>query len=319
MKRFIFCVSMILVSGWLLIPSKAIALEERLIAVVMANSQPRYQDIHITFVEQIKASCDGGCRIYLQTPNADIMSLRNSVRKAVALGADVIVTYGPAATLAAQAEAPSIPILFADVYDPVALSLVSEDRKTGRHMSGVRGDAPVQALFKYFVESTRAKSLAILFDTNSPVALLQKNILEESCNKRSVAVSLLPVDGPGDHLSSLKDLPVGIEGLFLANSEHPGSHLEQVLAFAENLQIPVLTQRDGAAELGAFMVLETNAEEQGLKLAEMAKKVLSGQKIVELPMYKPRQVSFVVNLKVAKKLNINVPFQTLSVASRVVR
>jgi ABC-type uncharacterized transport system substrate-binding protein len=36
-------------------------------------------------------------------------------------------------------------------------------------------------------------------------------------------------------------------------------------------------------------------------------------------MYKPHQVEFVVNLKIAREYGIQVPLQTLSVASRVVR
>ena len=67
------------------------------------------------------------------------------------------------------------------------------------------------------------------------------------------------------------------------------------------------------------MVLETSAVEQGEKLAEMAGQVFSGKAIDDIPLHKPRQVAFVINLKVAKEYGINVPFQTLSVASRVVR
>jgi ABC-type uncharacterized transport system substrate-binding protein len=51
----------------------------------------------------------------------------------------------------------------------------------------------------------------------------------------------------------------------------------------------------------------------------MAEAFLAGKKVEEIPMSKPRKVEFIVNLKVAKRYDINVPFQTLSVASRVVR
>jgi len=67
------------------------------------------------------------------------------------------------------------------------------------------------------------------------------------------------------------------------------------------------------------MVLETSSVEQGEKLAEMAGQVLSGKAIKDMPMHVPRNVAFVVNLKTAKEYGIQVSFQTLSVASRVVR
>jgi putative ABC transport system substrate-binding protein len=295
------------------------AAEERLIAVIMANSQQRYQDIHTVFVENSKTFCGDSCKIYVQTPNADIMSLRNSVRKAVALGADLIVTYGPSATLAAKAEHPPIPTLFADVYDPVKLKLVSAKSMTGRNMTGIRGDAPVQALFKYFVEATKPGELIVLYDTKSPEGNLQKTVLLEAGKKRGVTVTPLAVVKTEDHIALLESVPADADGLFLACSEHADSQLSQVLNFAANRQLPVITMRAGAAKAGAFMVLETSYVEQGRKLAEMAEQVLAGKKISDLPMRKPHQVAFIVNLKVAKEYGIHVPFQTLSVASRIVR
>jgi len=318
MKGFLI-LSIILLSGWLGCPTAVVSAESRLIAVVMANTHQRYQDIHAVFVENAQSFCGDSCKIYVQTPNDDIMSLRNSVRKAVALGADLILTYGPSASLAAKAESPPMPTLFADVYDPVQLGLVSAKSQTGRNMTGIRGDAPVQALFKYFNEATKPKTLAVLYDTDSLEGNLQKSALEESCRKRGVTIIPLAVTDPKDHMTPLLALSDDAEGLFLANSEHVESHLDKIMAFASDRHLPVITQRSGSAEIGAFMVLETSSVEQGEKLAEMAGQVLSGKAIKDMPMHVPRNVAFVVNLKTAKEYGIQVSFQTLSVASRVVR
>jgi putative ABC transport system substrate-binding protein len=317
-RRF-FVLGIIFFCCWLLIAPEALALEERLIAVIMTDSHPRYQDVHSAFAEALQPACGSDCRIYVQTPNADTMSLRNSVRKAVALGAELIITYGPSATLAAQSESLSTTTLFADVYDPVALNLVSADKMTGHNMTGVRGDAPLQALLKYFLEATKANSIAVLYDDASPEANLQRIILQDHGAKRGADVMLLPVVDLKDHDAALQSMPEGVDGLFLANSEHSEAYLERVIGFADERQIPVFTQRAGAAEVGAFMVLQTSAVEQGEKVAEMAEAILAGKKVEEIKMYKPRKVEFVVNLKVANRYNINIPFQTLSVASRVVR
>jgi putative ABC transport system substrate-binding protein len=317
-RRFVAFV-IILFCGWLLSVPEASALEKRLIAVIMTDSYPRYQDVHSAFSKAFQSACGSDCRVYVQTPNADTMSLRNSVRKAVALGAELIVTYGPSATIAAQAEAISTTTLFADVYDPVALELVSADKLTGKNMTGVRGDAPLQALLKYFLEATKANKLAVLYDDKSPEASLQKELLLGHGAKRGADVLLFPVAGLKGHEKALGAIPGDVDGLFLANSEHSESYYKRVINFADDQQLPVFTQRSGAAEDGAFMVLQTSAVEQGEKVAEMAKAVLAGKKAEEIKMHKPHKVEFVVNLKVAKRYNINVPFQTLSVASRVVR
>jgi len=316
-RRFLLP-TLIILSCSFLGPSKAVA-GERLIAVIMANSQPRYNQVHSSFVKNADSFCDRDCRIYVQTPNADTMSLRNSVRKAVALGAELIVTYGPMATMAAKAELPPVSTIFADVYDPVGLEIVSATTETGHNMSGIRGDAPVQGLLKYFTDTVKVRKLGILFDIHSPEALLQKRILEESCKRKDIIVYAMEVSDSHNYLAPLGKLPDDIDGVFIASSEHHEPQLGFVLGYTNARKIPVITQLAGAADEGAFMVLETSAQEQGEKLAEMAGRVLSGENIDQVPMLKPHSISFVINLNVAKDLGVKVPIQTLSVASRVVR
>jgi putative ABC transport system substrate-binding protein len=317
--RHIWLYSCLFACLWFFSLTEAAFAEQRLIAVIMANSQPRYQDIHSTFISESKTFCGSDCKLYVQTPNADMMSLRNAVRKAVALGAELIVTYGPLSTLAAQAEIPPIPILFADVYDPVGLGIVSAKTLTGRNTTGIRGDAPIQGLLKYFSDTVDLHKLGIIYDIHSPEALLQKSVLEESARRRGIETAAVGVGDSSDHLVPLNQLPHDIEGVFVASSEHHESQLRLVIDHTSARNVPVITQRAKAAELGAFMVLESSAVEQGEKLAEMAGKVLAGAEIESIPMHRPHKVSFVINLKAAKQYGIDVPIQTLSVASRVIR
>ncbi len=270
------------------------------------------------FVKNVSDFCSKDCRIYVQTPNADIMSLRNSVRKAIALGAGLIVAYGPLATIAAQAEVPPVPTLYVDVYDPVGLEIVSAKTMTGRNMTGIRGDAPVQGLFKYFTDTVEVRKLGILYDIYSPEALLQKRTLEESGKRKGIDVFSVGVDDSHNYLAPLGALPDDVDGIFVASSEHYIAPLDYVLGYTNARKIPVITQLAGAADKGAFMVLETSALEQGEKLAELARQVISGADVNQIPMHRPHDISFVINLRAARELGLKVPIQTLSVASRVV-
>jgi ABC-type uncharacterized transport system substrate-binding protein len=51
----------------------------------------------------------------------------------------------------------------------------------------------------------------------------------------------------------------------------------------------------------------------------MANKLLSGTALSELPLEKPRDISFVVNLGAAKACGVKVPFTVLSHATSVVK
>lgn len=296
-----------------------VAAEELLVAVILPNDLPRYRQIQTAFLPALHSVCDTGCRVYVQTPNADPLSLRNSVRKAVALDARLVVTYGAAATSAARMENPGLPILFADVTDPEALLDDRDKSLVGKNMTGVRGDAPLPALLSFFLEATKASNLAILYEKGSEEGRYQRDTLLQAAKRRNVAVMELVLDDNDDIVTVLKTLPHQIDGLYLARGERLALQLNDVIATMKQQKIPVISQIPGSAELGAFMSLETDVVEQAEQLAVLAGQMLKSKKASPPAIIKPRQVAFVVNLKVAQALNLQVPLQTLAAATRIVR
>jgi putative tryptophan/tyrosine transport system substrate-binding protein len=59
--------------------------------------------------------------------------------------------------------------------------------------------------------------------------------------------------------------------------------------------------------------------EQGQLAAEYAARILAGKKPSQLPVATPRRVDLIVNVKMAKSLELHVPFPVLSAATRVVK
>ena len=71
-------------------------------------------------------------RIDLRWGRADINRIRALAQQLVGLQPDIIVANGTAATAAVQRETRTIPIVFANVADPVAISIVARlDRPNG--------------------------------------------------------------------------------------------------------------------------------------------------------------------------------------------
>jgi len=290
---------------------------ERLIAVIVANDLPRYHLVHQPFVDALREFCpDQSCRVYVQTPNADVMSLRNSARKSVAVGADLIVAYGASAALAARQESGDVPVLFADVYNPKAYDRPS---LRGDGVGGIRGDAPLQTLMKRFSESVHVDSLAIVYEEINPEGRQQYRDLRDFCERKSIALSAIKIKKDSSLKERLDVLPQMLDGVFLANQGLVESFADEVFLFAEQRKIPVVTQAWGMEERGAFMVMNASPEEQGVELASLAQQLLAGELNGEIPIYKPRQIGFVVNMDIAHRFNIKVPLDTLAVSSRIIR
>lgn len=292
------------------------AAESCLISVIKPRDIPHYNQIHQSFLEQFTAD---QCQIYLQSPNPDDLSLRNSVRKAVAIGSRLIVTYGVNATLATRLEAVDTPVLFADVYDPVAHKLISAKGLPLWKLTGVKGDAPLPTLIKAYLQSTDSKQLTVLYDPANKAGNHQANQIKEIASRRDLRVMLLPLPADAEAETVLERLPVQDSGIFLARSYRPPGTLRAIYQYAMEHRIPLLSQNYRAAEDGCLISLESDPVEQGEVLAELAHKVMRGDDIRQLQMVSPRRVALIVNLKVAEQLGVKIPFDVLSMVTRVIR
>ena len=75
-------------------------------------------------------------RMDLRWGGTDINRMRALAKELVGLQPDIILTYGTSATVALQRETPTIPIVFANLADPVASSIVARLNQSGGNITG---------------------------------------------------------------------------------------------------------------------------------------------------------------------------------------
>ncbi|MDH3869796.1 MAG: hypothetical protein OET08_10515, partial [Desulfuromonadales bacterium] len=130
----IFLLAGIITSSLLGTPASA----QEILAAIVTADLPRYQEVHESMAKVLQAGGFGEdkLKIFKQTPNADKMSLTNSLRRAEAAGATLVITYGSQATSLAKESLKDTPLLFADVYYPVSLGVVKTLAAPGSDASG---------------------------------------------------------------------------------------------------------------------------------------------------------------------------------------
>lgn len=299
----------------------AVAAEKTFVAVIITGDLERYRLAHDVFVQRLKDEGldDQKLQIYVQTPNPDTMSWVNSIRKAVGVGADVIVTYGAPATLSAKRESRGIPVIFADVYDPIGLNLVREIGVPTKNIAGVSGKTPMETLIKTFREISPAKTMGVLYSSIDEGSILQLRKLEDLAKKTNITLIPRDVVSPKEIGAALQELAGRVESLFVTDSAVLALKIKEIVPFAAQQQWPVISQIPTLCDLGAMITLEADPIEQGEVAAGLLTSLLSGTPTTDMELHTPRKVNLVINLKVARSLNLKVPFQALSVATRVVR
>jgi putative ABC transport system substrate-binding protein len=309
-----------------------------LVAVILPRENARFQSMHAAFLRAFDSvtTISGKPRLYVQSPNPDIMSLRNSIRKATAIGADLIVVYGTRAATAAKEEDFTEPLIFADVFEPVAMGLVPSLHQGGNLITGVCGYAPVQTLFKLFQETFGAARLGILTESRYPAAKVQAELLHKMicrhvdpagsadrvlqsavpCRLEAVTTDLQVAQGV---IQAIKKIEGKIDVIYLSDILPTDQQADELLAYARQAGLPVISQRYGAADNGALMTLEADPAEQGEKLAEIARRVIEGELPEDVPPLIPRRISLTINLAVARQFGIEVPFSVLTQTTRVLQ
>jgi len=308
-----------------------------LVAVILPRDNVRFQAIHTAFQRDFdKIVTPGGKpRLYLQSPSPDIMSLRNSIRKATALGADLIVVYGTRAATAAKLEDFTDPLIFADVFDPVAMGLVPSSERGAMLVTGVYGQAPLQTLLKTLQETIGTIRLGVPVEPKYQTGRLQADAISKAACRRAPAadgshkaasselcwleIVTAPLQTPNDMIKALKAVTGKIDAIYLSDLLPTDQHVAAALDYATQAGLPVISQLYGSADRGAFMTLEADPQEQGELLAGIAARILAGDLPEDVPPQMPRRISLIINLKVARQLGIEVPFPVLLQTTRAIR
>lgn len=296
------------------------AAAEKLVAVITTGKLDRYQQAHASFEKLLRSAGMSADKVqfFVQAPNPDPMSWNNSLRKAVGIDSDLIISYGAPVTKIAKNKAGKIPVLFADVYDPVTLGIVKSLNITGATISGVSSKTPIEGLVAAFTAIKPVKTVGILYTSYEEGSALQADELKKFAKKYGFTTTAVDIKGKMTPEKGLAEIG-SVDAIYLTESVKVGMNIDAVMADCRNKKIPVFSQIPGVAEKGAIVSLEADPIEQGQLLGVHALQLLKGQNILSLPVRAPNKVSLNINQQTANTLGLKIPAGMLKKANRVIK
>ena len=283
---------------------------EKTIGVLMTGNTPYYKDIHKAFTETmpLEGLGPGNVTIVLQSPSPEPMSWTNAARKLVAVGVDVIVSYGAPATLSVLHETSDIPVIFAGVYDPQAVGI------SGKNATGISSKVPVTSLLKSLKSISNFSTLGVVYSDTEKDTLSQVNEvkqLEGGLGFRSVRFNIKRVEDT----SKISN----VDALFLSTSCAAMYCVNNIVGLARKAKIPTATTIGGGENSGIILTIAANPHEQGHEAARLAARVIKGIKPSSLPVEQPKKIDMIINLKEANDMGLKVPFDLLTSATKVIK
>jgi putative ABC transport system substrate-binding protein len=283
---------------------------QKTIGVIMTGNTPFYREIHKAFTDSLPAEGlnPGTVEIVLQTPNPDSMSWTNAARKLVAIGSDIIVSYGAPATLAALHETSDIPVVFAGVYEPKAVGI------DARNATGISSMVSIPGLIKNFKSITNFSTLGVVYSESEKDTVVQANEvkrLEAGYGFRSSRFNIRRAEDAAR--IGKKD------ALFLTTSCAAMHCVSNIIGLARKEKMPTASTIGGGENSGVILTISANPVEQGREAAMMVAKIVRGAKPSALPVGHARKVDMIINLKEATGMGLKIPFDLLTSATKVIK
>jgi putative tryptophan/tyrosine transport system substrate-binding protein len=253
-------------------------------------------------------------RVELRWGRGDRDLVQSQAQQLVGIAPDVILTNGTPSTVALQRETSKIPIVFAQVTDPVGEGLVASLSRPGGNITGFSaydsemGGKWMELLKEFAPGVTRA---ALLFNPRTAPGGGTRLIwphLEIAARRLSVEPVAMPVASAADIERSLRShaaqpgagLVVMPDGFMFLNSA-------LVVEFANAMRIPAIYPFRRFATIGGLMTYGVDGADLNVRAASYVDRILKGAKPSDLPVQAPTKYETVINLKTARAQGLTVP------------
>jgi putative ABC transport system substrate-binding protein len=236
--------------------------------------------------------------------------------------ADIIAVSTTPAAQAAKSATHTIPIVMIALGDPVGTGLVDNLAHPGENITGMsmmvsETAAKRLGLLKEAVpEISRVLVLSYLAD---PIAPLQVTALKEAA--RSLGVTLLVQDiRTGDDLAAAFDAGIRehVDGLLTTAESIFVAERNRVVQLAAQHRLPGLYPYKLMVDAGGLMAYDLNTADLHKSAAVYVDRILRGAKPSDLAVQQPTKWTFVINLKTAKAIGLNLPGKILALADEVI-
>jgi putative tryptophan/tyrosine transport system substrate-binding protein len=302
----------------------------RRVGVLMnyAATQPLGQSVVAAFVEGLRQLgwIEGqGLRIDIRWNAGDAGLARIYAAQLIGLMPDVILASSTTNLRIVQEATSAVPVVFLQVTDPVAQGFVASLSHPGGNITGFTdsdfsiGGKWLDLLKKVAPATAR---IAVMFNPEtSPQSKLFMQAIEAAAQSLDVQVSAMPVRTPADIEPALANFALAPNGgLILTTDSFTRLRWAEITTLAARFRLPSICQSEIFAESGGLMAYGATVNEvaQFRQAAGYVGRILRGAKPSDLPVQMADKFRFVINLKTAKALGIEVPPGLLASADEVV-
>jgi len=251
----------------------------------------------------------------------DPARLRTEAAELVAMRPDVLFTAGTPALVALSQETRSLPIVFAQVADPVKLGLVKSLAHPGGNITGfVTIEFGFGAKWLELLKDTAPgrSRVAVISDPNNPSQAAYFPDIEAAAPVFGVDLTRADVRNAADIERAITEFAQRPNGaLVVVPTGVTILHRDLIITLAARHRLPAIYPYRLFAVSGGFISYGVDLPGSYRQAASYVGRILKGAKAGDLPVQLSSKFELVVNLKTAKALGLSIPEPFLQRADEV--
>jgi putative ABC transport system substrate-binding protein len=237
----------------------------------------------------------------------------------VGLKADVILTWGIEAALAAKQATATIPIVMGAAGDPVGSGIVTNLARPGANVTGF-SSLSVELRLELLKEAVPGLSrVAVLFTPMNRYMPLAVDSARRGAEMLRASLILYEVRDittlEATFVKLTRDRP---NALLVLGDAFLVSQRSRIAQFAIENKMPSAYTFREHVEAGGLLAYSPNYHDLFRRAAGYVDKILKGTKPGELPIEQPTKFDLVINLKTAKAIGLTVPLTLQAAANEVI-
>ena len=273
-------------------------------------------------LQQLGWTDGGNVRIDYRWAAGDAGHFQRYAEELLALAPDVILALAAPSVQALQRLTRTVPIVFANVSDPVASGFVQSLARPGGNTTGFMqfefglSGKWLELLKQVAPDVTRA---AVLRDPDVGTGTTQFAVIQAMAPLLRVEVNPVNVRDPSEIRRAVEAFarsPNG--GLIVTASGLAVRHHDLITMLAARHRLPAVYFARHYVAAGGLISYGPDQVEQFRQAAGYVDRILKGEKPANLPVQAPTKYELVVNLKTATALGLEIPPTLLARADEVI-